>query len=48
MLGLWEAGTMPINVSLHVAFQVALSDLMSAAATAKGGSSTERLSGPPN
>ena len=27
MLGLWEAGTMPINVSLHVAFQVALSDL---------------------
>ena len=27
MLGLWEAGTMPISVSLHVAFQVALSDL---------------------
>jgi len=27
MLGLWEAGTMPMNVSLHVAFQVALSDL---------------------
>jgi catechol 2,3-dioxygenase-like lactoylglutathione lyase family enzyme len=27
MLGLWEAGAMPINVSLHVAFQVALSDL---------------------
>ncbi len=24
MLGLWEAGTMPINLSLHVAFQVAL------------------------
>jgi len=27
MLGLWEAGTMPMSVSLHVAFQVALSDL---------------------
>ena len=27
MLGLWEAGTMPINVSLHVAFRVVLSDL---------------------
>jgi len=27
MLGLWEAGTMPIGISLHVAFQVALSDL---------------------
>jgi len=27
MLGLWEAGTMPISISLHVAFQVALSDL---------------------
>ena len=32
MLGLWEAGTMPINVSLHVAFQVALSDLHEAPA----------------
>jgi lactoylglutathione lyase len=32
MLGLWEAGTMPINVSLHVAFQVALSDLHDAPA----------------
>lgn len=27
MLGLWEADTISINVSLHVAFQVALSDL---------------------
>ena len=32
MLGLWEAGTMPINVSLHVAFQVAHSDLHDAPA----------------
>ena len=32
MLGLWESGTMPINVSLHVAFQVALSDLHDAPA----------------
>ena len=32
MLGLWEAGAMPINVSLHVAFQVALSDLHDAPA----------------
>ena len=32
MLGLWEAGTMPIKVSLHVAFQVALSDLHDAPA----------------
>ena len=27
MLGLWEAGTMPMSISLHVAFQVPLSDL---------------------
>jgi lactoylglutathione lyase len=27
MLGVWEAGTMPMTVSLHVAFEVALSDL---------------------
>lgn len=27
MLGLWEAGSMPMSISLHVAFQVALSDL---------------------
>jgi lactoylglutathione lyase len=27
MLGLWEAGSMPISISLHVAFQVELSDL---------------------
>ena len=27
MLGLWEPGTMPMSISLHVAFQVALSDL---------------------
>ena len=27
MLGLWESGTMPMSMSLHVAFQVALSDL---------------------
>ena len=32
MLGLWEAGTMPISVSLHVAFQVKLSDLHEAPA----------------
>ena len=32
MLGLWEAGTMPIRVSLHVAFQVALADLHQAPA----------------
>jgi lactoylglutathione lyase len=31
MLGLWEAGTMPITISVHVAFQVALSDLHEAA-----------------
>ena len=31
MLGLWEAGTMPTSVSLHVAFQVALADLHEAA-----------------
>ena len=30
MLGLWEAGTMPMSISLHVAFQVALSDLQEA------------------
>ena len=27
MLGLWETGTIPIRVSLHVAFQVVLADL---------------------
>ena len=27
MIGLWESGTMPMSMSLHVAFQVALSDL---------------------
>jgi lactoylglutathione lyase len=32
MLGLWEGGTMPINLSLHVAFQVSLSDLHDALA----------------
>jgi lactoylglutathione lyase len=32
MLGLWEGGTMPMHVSLHVAFQVALSDLHEAPA----------------
>ena len=32
MLGLWESGTMPINVSVHVAFQVALADLHDAPA----------------
>ena len=32
MLGLWEAGTMPMNLSLHVAFQVALCDLQNAPA----------------
>jgi lactoylglutathione lyase len=32
MLGLWEAGTMPMSNSLHVAFQVALSDLHEAPA----------------
>jgi hypothetical protein len=40
---------MPINVSLHVAFQVALSDLHGCAgATAKSWNSTQRLSRPPN
>jgi len=32
MLGLWQAGTMPITVSLHVAFQIAASDLHDAPA----------------
>ncbi len=32
MLGLWEAGTMPMSMSLHVAFQVALADLQEAPA----------------
>jgi lactoylglutathione lyase len=32
MLGLWEAKTMPMSMSLHVAFQVALSDLHDAPA----------------
>src|SRR5215831_10714859 len=32
MLGLWESGTMPMSMSLHVAFQVALADLHQAAA----------------
>jgi lactoylglutathione lyase len=32
MLGLWEAGTMPMSISLHVAFQVAFSDLHEAPA----------------
>jgi lactoylglutathione lyase len=32
MLGLWEAGTMPMSFSLHVALQVALSDLPEAPA----------------
>ncbi len=27
LLGLWEAGTIPMSINLHVAFQVALSDL---------------------
>jgi lactoylglutathione lyase len=30
MLGLWEAGAMPMSISLHVAFQVELSDLHAA------------------
>ena len=30
MLGLWEAGTMPMSFSLHVAFQVTLPDLQEA------------------
>ena len=32
MLALWEVGTMPMSISLHVAFQVALSDLHEAPA----------------
>jgi lactoylglutathione lyase len=32
MFGLWEAGTMPISISLHGAFHVALSDLHEAPA----------------
>ena len=31
MLGLWESGTMPMSMSLHVAFQVALADVHEAA-----------------
>ena len=27
MLGLWEGGTMPMTMSLHIAFRVALADL---------------------
>ncbi|HEY1263047.1 MAG TPA: VOC family protein [Terriglobales bacterium] len=32
MLGLWEAGTMPMALSLHVAFQVSLAELHQAPA----------------
>ncbi len=32
MLGLWEAGSMPVSISLHVAFQAKLSDLHEAPA----------------
>jgi len=32
MLGLWQSGAMPITVNLHVAFQVAVSDLQEAPA----------------
>lgn len=32
MLGLWETGTMPIKLGLHIAFRVTLSDLLDAPA----------------
>ncbi|HWZ44573.1 MAG TPA: VOC family protein [Candidatus Saccharimonadales bacterium] len=35
MLGLWEVGSMPMSFNLHVAFQVALSDLHEAPARLK-------------
>ena len=48
MLGLWEAGTMPISVSLHVAFQVALTDLHEAAQRLqRGGIQPRDLAGLP-
>src|SRR5713101_8410975 len=47
MLGLWEAGTMPINVNLHVAFQVALSDLHEPARLKMAGIQPRDLSGLP-
>jgi len=49
MLGLWEAGTMPMSVSLHVAFQVALSDLHDAPARLqKAGVQPRDLAGLPS
>ena len=49
MLGLWDAGTMPINLSLHVAFQVALSDLHDAPARLqKAGVQPRDLAGLPS
>lgn len=48
MLGLWEAGRMPISVSLHVAFQVALADLHEAAQRLqRGGIQPRDLAGLP-
>ncbi len=36
MLGLWEAGSMPMSISLHVAFRVELPDLREATARLEG------------
>ena len=48
MLGLWEVGTMPMSISLHVAFQVALSDLHEAPARLqKAGIQARDLAGLP-
>ena len=48
MLGLWEAGTMPMSINLHVAFQVALSDLHHAVARLqKAGIEPRDLAGSP-
>src|SRR5437660_11334815 len=48
MLGLWEAGTMPMNFSLHVAFQVALADLHEAPSRLpRAGIQTRHFASPP-
>jgi len=48
MLGLWEAETMPISVSLHVAFQVGLPDLHEAVQRLRrGGIEPKDLAGLP-
>jgi len=42
MLGLWEAGTMPLQMKLHVAFAVDLPDLLGAPARLRAASVTPR------